>query len=61
MALLHSFAYTDAEDAFQGVAKLDPQCAMAHWGMAMSYFHQLWDPAIAPAATSIAQKEIQRA
>ena len=61
VALLHSFAYTDAEDAFQGVAKLDPQCAMAHWGMAMSYFHQLWDPAIAPAATSIAQKEIQRA
>ena len=61
VALLHSFAYTAAEDAFQGVAELDPRCAMAHWGMAMAYFHQLWDPPIEPATTSIAQKEIQRA
>jgi hypothetical protein len=61
VALLHSFAYTAAEDAFQRVAELDPQCAMAHWGMAMSSFHQLWDPPLAPATTSIAQKEIQRA
>ncbi|HEY6374243.1 MAG TPA: hypothetical protein VIX90_01840 [Edaphobacter sp.] len=61
VALLHSFAYTPAEDAFQSVAKLDPQCAMAHWGMAMSYFHQLWEPPIEPAAISLAQKEIQRA
>ena len=61
VALLHSFAYTAAEDAFQGVAELDPQCAMTHWGMAMAYFHQLWDPPIEPATTSIAQKEIQRA
>ncbi len=61
VALLHSFAYTAAEDAFQGVAKLDPRCAMAHWGVAMTYFHQLWEPPIAPATISIAQKEIQRA
>jgi hypothetical protein len=27
----------------------------------MTYFHQLWDPPIAPAAIPIAQKEIQRA
>ncbi|MGA2360249.1 MAG: hypothetical protein ABSF66_14700, partial [Terriglobales bacterium] len=44
VALIHSFAYTAAENAFQGVAELDPRCAMAHWGMAMAYFHQLWDP-----------------
>jgi tetratricopeptide (TPR) repeat protein len=61
VALLHSFAYTAAESAFQGVAELDPQCAMAHWGMAMAYFHQLWEPPIVPATLSIAQKEIQRA
>jgi hypothetical protein len=61
VALLHSFAYTAAEDAFQGVAQLDPQCAMAHWGMAMTYFHQLWEPPIVPTTISIAQKEIQRA
>ena len=61
VALLHSFAYTAAENVFQGVAEQDHQCAMAHWGIAMTHFHQLWDPPISPAAISIAQKEIQRA
>ena len=61
VALLHSFAYTAAENAFQGVAEGDPRCAMAHWGMAMAYFHQLWDPPIVPATMSIGQKEIRRA
>lgn len=61
VALLHSFAYTAAENAFQGVAEADPRCAMAHWGMAMAYFHQLWDPAVVPATIALAQNEIQRA
>jgi tetratricopeptide (TPR) repeat protein len=61
VALLHSFAYTAAENAFQGVATLDPHCAMAHWGVAMTYFHQLWEPHIVPATISIAEKEIQQA
>jgi hypothetical protein len=61
VALLHSFAYTDAEKAFQSVAKLDPQCAMAHWGIAMTFYDQLWEPPISPATISIAQKEVQLA
>ncbi len=61
VALLHSFAYTAAESAFQQVADQDPKCAMAPWGIAMTHFHQLWDPPIAPAAISLAQQEIQRA
>jgi tetratricopeptide (TPR) repeat protein len=61
VALLHSFAYTAAENTFESVAEQEPQCAMAHWGIAMSYFRQLWDPPIVPATTSIAQNEIQRA
>jgi hypothetical protein len=61
VALLHSFAYTAAEKAFQRVAELDPLCAMAHWGMAMTYFHQLWEPPLSPATIPIAQKEIQTA
>ncbi len=61
VALLHSFAYSAAENAFQRVAELDPQCAMAHWGMAMTYYHQLWEPPFSPATISIAQKEIQTA
>lgn len=44
VALLHSFAYTASEQAFRAVSVADPSCAMAHWGIAMSYFHQLWSP-----------------
>ncbi len=44
VALLHSFAYTASEEAFRAVAAADPRCALAHWGMSMSYVHQLWDP-----------------
>jgi tetratricopeptide (TPR) repeat protein len=61
VALLHSFAYAPAEEAFQGVAELDPRCAMAHWGIAITYYHQLWDPAIASAAIPFGQKEVRRA
>src|ERR1700681_580225 len=43
VALLHSFWYDEAETQFLQVAKEDPQCGMAHWGVAMSLWHQLWD------------------
>ena len=61
VALLHSFAYADAKAAFESVAQADPHCAMAHWGIAMSYFHQLWDPPIAPANLSPGHQEMQGA
>jgi hypothetical protein len=44
LALLHSFAYAISEQAFRDVAARDPGCAIAHWGIAMSLFHQLWEP-----------------
>jgi hypothetical protein len=43
IALLHSFWYEEATKQFEQVAKDDPQCAMAHWGVAISLWHQLWD------------------
>jgi tetratricopeptide (TPR) repeat protein len=43
VALLHSFQYEQARVAFQEIAKQDPQCAMAHWGIAMSHYHGLWE------------------
>jgi tetratricopeptide (TPR) repeat protein len=61
VALLHSFAYAAAESAFRSAAETDPRCAMAHWGTAMTYFHQLWEPPISPAKILIAQKEIHQA
>jgi hypothetical protein len=59
VALLHSFAYADAEKAFRRVAEQDSKCAMAHWGMAMTYFHQLWEPPLSPSVISNGQREIR--
>ena len=61
VALLHSFAYADARSAFQAVTAQDEHCAMAHWGIAMTYFRQLWDPPILPETVPTAQKDIERA
>jgi len=43
IALLHDFWYQEARRQFEEIAKADPNCAMAHWGVAMSLFHQIWD------------------
>ncbi|HEY7377803.1 MAG TPA: hypothetical protein VH542_03860 [Steroidobacteraceae bacterium] len=43
VALLHSFTYQAAEQAFRDVSRRDPKCAMAHWGVALSYYHPLWE------------------
>ncbi len=42
VALLHSFAYDEAKAQFTDIARQDPKCAMAHWGIVMSY-GELWD------------------
>jgi hypothetical protein len=39
----HSFWYEEAEKEFLDIAKDDPHCAIAHWGVAMSLWHQLWN------------------
>jgi tetratricopeptide (TPR) repeat protein len=43
VALLHDFWYEEAKPQFERILKADPSCAMAHWGVAMSGFHQIWD------------------
>ena len=60
VALLHSFSYAASEQSFRQVAAADPDCAMAHWGIAMSHYHQLWSP---PAAAELhdGQLESERA
>src|SRR5262245_45479390 len=42
LALLHSFEYDDAADAFREAQRLDPGFAMAFWGEALTYDHALW-------------------
>jgi peroxiredoxin len=36
VAQLHSFYYFESERSFRQAAKIDPDCATAYWGMAMS-------------------------
>jgi tetratricopeptide (TPR) repeat protein len=43
VALLHSFWYEEAQKEFEDIVKDDPTCAMAHWGIGMSLWHQLWN------------------
>ena len=43
VALLHDFWYEEARPQFEKIVVADPSCAMAHWGIAMSAFHQIWD------------------
>jgi tetratricopeptide (TPR) repeat protein len=43
VAMLHSFWYEEAEKQFVQIEKDDPKCAIAHWGVAMSLWHQLWN------------------
>src|ERR1700727_730479 len=43
VALLHDFWYEETQSQFDRLAKSDPGCAMAHWGIAMSIFREIWD------------------
>ena len=42
VAMLHSFWYEKAKETFSAVADKDPSCGMAYWGIAMTYYHPIW-------------------
>ena len=44
VALLHHMMYGASERTFRAITVADPDCAMAHWGIAMTLFHPLWAP-----------------
>ena len=44
VALLHSFFYEEARRVFTVAATKDPGCAMAYWGVAMTWYHPIWAP-----------------
>jgi tetratricopeptide (TPR) repeat protein len=60
VALLHSFWYEEAEKEFTEIAKDDPKCAMAQWGIGMSQWHQLWNHPDA-ATTKKGKDELKKA
>jgi tetratricopeptide (TPR) repeat protein len=61
VALLHHMTYPQAKAAFVHVAELDPGCAMAHWGIAMSLFQPLWPTRPGPKELQEGWAAVQRA
>lgn len=41
---LHHMMYSQARPHFEAATEADPECAMAHWGVAMTCFQPLWAP-----------------
>src|SRR5687768_16392904 len=42
LALLHHMMYEAAANAFAASTRAQPDCAIGHWGQAMSLIHPLW-------------------
>lgn len=61
VALLHHMTYPQAREAFEQVAATEPECAMAHWGVAMTLFQPLWPTRPGPEALAQGWNEVQRA
>lgn len=40
--MLHHMMYAQSEKEFRSLVADEPDCAMAHWGVAMTLFHPLW-------------------
>lgn len=61
VALLHHMTYPQARAAFEQIVAREPDCAMAHWGIAMTLFQPLWPTRPSPAALRRGWDEVQRA
>ena len=61
MALFHHMTYPQAREAFRQVIKTYPDCAMAHWGFAMTLFQPLWPTRPGPSALKQGWDAVQKA
>jgi tetratricopeptide (TPR) repeat protein len=58
LALLHGFNHRGAIRSFQEAARLDPQCAMAHWGAALAAGPHINYALVPPPMAELAWKEL---
>lgn len=61
VALLHSFWFPEARAAFEGVLKTDANCAMAHWGIALTYWGNPFGGQRSPQTIATGKAVIERA
>ncbi len=60
VALLHSFSFSTANDAFQGVLAKDPECAIAYWGQALSHWGNPYGGMRSAAAIARGQAAVEK-
>jgi tetratricopeptide (TPR) repeat protein len=58
LALLHGFNHAGAIRSFQEASRIDPSCAMAHWGVALAAGPHINYPLVPPPMAELAWKEI---
>ncbi|MEO5958275.1 MAG: hypothetical protein ABIZ49_01155, partial [Opitutaceae bacterium] len=58
LALLHGFNHGSAIRSFQEAARLDPECAMAHWAIALANGPHINLPMVPPPAAEQAWAEL---
>src|SRR6266446_5612808 len=61
LGFLQGFNHRAAIRAFQQAAELDPECAMAHWGVALACGPHINSTAVPPPVAEFAWKELERA
>ena len=61
MGFVFGFNHGAAIRSFQEAARLDPKCAMAHWGIALASGPHINYPLVPPPAAELAWKELQLA
>src|SRR6266550_748587 len=61
LALLHGFNHSAAIRSFQEAAKIDPNCAMAYWGVALAAGPHINYPLVPPPMAELAWKELMLA
>ena len=60
LALLHSFWYYESDRSFEQAARLDPDCAMAQWGIAMANVNEARRDAAVKRAKELSAKVTER-
>ena len=61
LRFLYGFNHSAAIRSFNEAAKLDPECAMAHWAIALAHGPHINFPLVPPPAAEIAWKELELA
>ena len=61
LAFYHGFNHGEAIRSFQEAARLDPKCAMAHWGIALACGPHINLTIVPPPAAELAWKELKLA